>query len=143
MTELHPAVLALLALTVGACLFAGWKGGAAERLATAIILANWAISIVGESLIPDYRGVGSLAVDAITAFGFLALTLLFGRPWLGIAMLIYAVQFALHAFYFVTERSPDDLLHATVNNLNYLGVLVCLVFGTIGAIRRRQAARAA
>jgi hypothetical protein len=139
----HPGVLALAALTALACALALWKGGQPERIAAAIIVANVGLGFVGTQFMPGYRGVPSLILDAATAFAFLGLTLRYGLPWLGIAMLIFSLQFALHAFYFVTERSPQDLLHATVNNLNFLGVILCLVFGTVSAIRRRRAVRAA
>ena len=140
---IHPAAQALLALTVLTCAFALWKGGPPERIAMAIIVLNVGAGFFGSRFIPHYAGIGSLTVDAATAFGFLALTLRYGLPWLGVAMLIFSLQFGLHAFYFVAERSPRDLLHATLNNTNFLGTLICLAVGTIGAIRRRRAARAA
>jgi hypothetical protein len=138
----HPAAQALLVLTVLTCAFALWKGGLPERIAMAIIVANVAAGVVQALLVPGNPGIAGLVVDAATAFGFLALTLRYGLPWLGVAMLIFSLQFGLHAFYLVVGRSPQDLLHATINNLNFLGTLVCLGVGTIGAIRRRQAAPA-
>jgi hypothetical protein len=134
----HPAVLALMALTALICAFAWWKGGQPERIATAIIIINVGLSFAGVLFIPGYTGIGSLILDAATAFGFLALTLRYGFPWMGVAMLIFSLQFALHAFYFVMNRPPQDLLHATVNNLNFLGFLTCLGYGAIDAIRRRR-----
>lgn len=139
----HPAAQALVALIVFTCAFALWKGGKSERLAALIVLLNFIGGLVGSQFIPGYRGVASLTLDAATAFGFLALTLAYGLPWLGLAMLIFALQFGLHAFYFVTNRHPEDVLHATINNLNFLGVIICLAFGTIDAIRRRQTLPAA
>jgi hypothetical protein len=139
---IHPIVLGLLASATLACAFAAWKGGGAERIAALIIVLNLAVSTLGES-VPSYRGVGSLTVDALTAFGFLALTLKFGRPWLGLTMLIFALQFALHAFYFVTNRSPHEDLHAQINNVIFVWVILCLLYGTVDAIRRRRAQRAA
>lgn len=139
----HPAVLALLALTALICAFAFWKGGAPERIATAIVILNIGAGFVGDQVIPGYLGIARLTVDAVTAFGFLALTLLYGLPWLGVAMLLFSLQFALHAFYFVTGRSDHDLLHATVNNLNFIGTVACLAYGTVDAIRRRRTEAAA
>ena len=52
------------------------------------------------------------------------------------AMLLYAAQFTLYAFYFVTER-PIDRFHAIVNNLDFSGITWCLVIGTAVAWRRR------
>lgn len=139
----HPAAQALLALTVLTCVFALWKGGRLERIAMAIIVVNVGAGFVGDLVIPSYPGIARLTVDAATAFAFLGLTLLYGLPWLGVAMLIFSLQFGLHAFYFVTNRPDHDLLHATVNNLNFLGTLACLAYGTVDAIRRRQSAPAA
>jgi hypothetical protein len=136
-------VLGLLLLTALIGALALWKGGSPDRLATMMIVASIVVGFLGNEFIPGYRGVGSLIIDAATAFGFLALVLRYGLPWLGIEMLIFSLQFALHAFYFVTGRPPNDALHATINNANFFGVVAALLFGTIGAIRRRQAARAA
>lgn len=140
---IHPVVQVLLALMALTCGFALWKGGPPERLGTAILIANVIAGLILDPLLPGYRGVGGLAVDAITAFAFLALTLRYALPWLGVALLIFALQFGLHAFYFVTARSPHERLHSILNNLNFVAVLICLTVATIGAIRRRQALRSA
>ena len=41
----------------------------------------------------------------------------------------YAAQFSLHSFYFVTER-PHDRFHSIANNLDFLGISICLAAGT-------------
>jgi hypothetical protein len=51
-------------------------------------------------------------------------------------MLLYALQFALHAFYYVAER-PRDSMHVILNNLDFFAVCVCLAAGTAVAWRRR------
>jgi hypothetical protein len=56
-------------------------------------------------------------------------------------MLLYALQFALHAFYSVTQR-PRDLPHAVINNLDFFAVSLCLVIGTAVSSRRRRRALA-
>jgi hypothetical protein len=56
--------------------------------------------------------------------------------WLGAVMLLYALQFALHAVYYVVER-PRDSLHVILNNLDFFAVCVCLAAGTAVAWRRR------
>lgn len=137
---LHPAVLGLIALTFLTCAFALWKGEQAERLGATIIAANVLAGFAGAHFIPGYIGLGSLILDALTAFSFLALTLRYGKPWLGGAMLIFSLQFALHAFYFVTGRSPHELLNATINNLNFLGVILCLGLGAASSVRSRRKA---
>ena len=57
-------------------------------------------------------------------------------------MLFQAVQFTLHAWYLLAERKAD-IFHAVVNNLDTVGILVCLLIGTITAWRRRMAAQRA
>ena len=54
-------------------------------------------------------------------------------------MLLYAAQFSLYAFYFVTER-PNDNFHAIVNNLDFSGISWCLIIGTILSWRKRSQA---
>lgn len=131
---------ALLAFAIATCALALWKGGTAERVAALLILVNTTIFIAKPLLPASMVGVTFLMADAITAFGMLALTLRYGSLWLGGAMLLYAAQFALHAYYFVTERPANDMFHATVNNLNFLGILLCLALGIATAVRRRAAA---
>jgi hypothetical protein len=134
-TTLIPQVL--LALVLTGCAFALWRGGPAERLGAAVILLNNFIYIVGDSLFPEsMRALLVLANDALAAVFLLAITLRYGSPWLGVIMLLYAVQFGLQSFYLVTER-PPNMLFIIVNNVNFVGVTVCLSMGTVGAMRRQ------
>ena len=133
-------MLRLLTLTVvaaGICLLVIWKGGAPERLGAAFFLGNMMLGATISAFVPDTLAPTlDLVNDALIAVGFLALTLRYGSVWLGVAMLLYAAQFALHSYYFVMDK-PSDLLHARVNNLNFLGVMLCIVVGTVTAWRRR------
>ena len=133
---------ALLAFAIATCALALWKGGAPERIAALLILVNTTIFSAQPLLPASMVSVTFLMADAMTAFGMLALTLFYGNLWLGGAMLLYAAQFALHAFYFVNERHAD-LFKATVNNLNFLGILLCLALGIATAMRRRATATSA
>ena len=138
----HVAQFAL-GLVVGVCIFAWWKGNLPERLAALIIMLNSVIFIAGGYLAPSsMQPVLLLADDALTAVGLLAITMRYGSLWLGGAMLLYAAQFTLHSFYFVTDR-PTDVFHAYANNIDFLGVILCLAVGTIVAMRRRAAERRA
>ena len=74
------------------------------------------------------------------AVGLLVIAVRYASFWLGGAMLLYAAQFSLHAFYMVMSRSVD-LLHMRINNLNFLGISVCLAVGTIVGWRRRVVSR--
>jgi hypothetical protein len=125
------------------CIFSLWKGGAAERFGGAIVLANLlAAMLIGNAQPLGSEPVAELVVDGLTAVGLLGVVLVYGSLWLGGAMLLYAIQFTLHAFYFVSERAPDTL-HAVVNNLDSLGITLCLIVGTAIAWRRRSKAVAA
>jgi hypothetical protein len=135
-----PIVLFFLILTLAICLLAFWKGGSAERIGAAVILVNLLVSVADQYLVPEtLRPVTQLVVDGLTALGLLVVAVRYASFWVGGVMLLYGIQFTLHSFYFVTDR-PNDLLHAVVNNLDFLGVSVCLGIGTLIAWRRRARA---
>lgn len=135
--SLSPISVVLLLLVLGGCAFAFWKGGPAERAGAGVILANltllWVADLVWAKI---SSGALGLAVDGMTALALLVIALRYASLWLGGVMLLYALQFGLHAFYFVTER-PFDLLHVVANNADFMGVVICLVAGTAVAWRRR------
>jgi hypothetical protein len=61
---------------------------------------------------------------------------------MGGVMLFYAAQFSLTAYYVVTDKPAKDYLYALVNNIDWNGVIWCLIIGTAIAWRqRRRAAR--
>lgn len=129
-------------VVVGVVLFAIWKGDTAVRLAGCMVAAgvlyNFGIKVVPH----DFRPLAQLTGDFFLAMGFLALAVRYASLWLGGAMLFQAVQFTLHAWYLLAEKKPD-LFHAVINNLDTVGILVCLLIGTVTAWRRRLAARKA
>ncbi len=119
----------LLAAT-GVCLLAFWKGGPTERIGAGLILANLFFDLFVSPKLPgELRPTLRLVLDALTASGLLALAMWYASLWLGAAMLLFATQFTLHSYYFVTNRHPD-YFHALVNNLNFLGIILCLATGT-------------
>jgi hypothetical protein len=141
--HINPIVFVAMALVLAGCLFSLWKGGRPERLGGAVVLANTFMVAVIVFFVPnDSQAIPELVVDGLTAMGLLAVVLIYGSLWLGGAMLLYAVQFTLHAFYLVTERAPDHL-HAVLNNLDFSGIILCLVIGAAVAWRRRARISAA
>lgn len=137
-----PIVQLFLFLGVAACLLALWKGGPAERTGAAVILGTYVLGELSARFLPaGWAPILNLCGDGLTALGLLALTVRFASLWLGGAMLFYAAQFTLHSYYFVANR-PDDRFHAVVNNLNVMGVILCLAVGTAVAWRKRVRARA-
>jgi hypothetical protein len=123
------------------CLFALWKGGFPERFGGGLIVGIILLTRLVDGVTPDSAlPVIRLASDGLTAVGLLVIALAYGSLWIGGAMLLYAAQFTLYSYYFVTER-PPDLFQAVVNNLDFLGIHLCLVIGTLVAWRRRVVER--
>jgi hypothetical protein len=128
------------AVCVAMLLFGLWKGGPPERMGVSVIfgiviLQRIVVALTAPSLFTTVQLVG----DALTAMGLLAIAVAYGSLWIGAAMLLYAAQFTLHSFYFVTERATDRF-HVIVNNLNFIGVILCLALGTGIAWRQRVVA---
>lgn len=124
-----------LVFSFAVCLFALTKGDAPERFGAMVILANMLIGLTTE--IAWYSQLAILVIDALTAVVLLVIAVRYASFWLGAVMLLYALQFALHAFYYVAER-PRDVLHVILNNLDFFAVCVCLAAGTLVAWRRRR-----
>ena len=124
--------------------FALWKGGPAERMSASVVILNVAIGQSGQYVAPESDEVIRLVNDGLTALVLLAITVRYGAPWMGGVMLFFAAQFAMHSYYLVTERPTGDYLNAVVNNVNFTGIIWCLIIGTVVAWRRRiRLARAA
>lgn len=135
-----PIIIALLAFSISACLFAFVKGGAAERIGAGVILANLTAMLLASGYFLTNPVMG-LVLDALTAVVLLGLAVIYASFWLGGVMLLYALQFTLHAYYFVAER-PRDHWHVVVNNIDFFAVSLSLVIGTAVTWRRRvRAAR--
>jgi hypothetical protein len=124
-------------LAILGALFALWKGGKAERVAAVIVLVNALIGEGSHWLAPKSDDIIRLVNDGLTAVGLLVVTVRYVAPWMGGVMLFFAAQFAMHSYYLVTERQTGDYLNALINNINFSGIIWCLVIGTGVAWRRR------
>lgn len=134
--SLAPVVIGWLVL-IGAGLLAWAKGGTAERLGAALkIITSASALIVHHTLKLESISGALLIADGLLAVGFLALAVRYASLWLGGAMILQGVQFSLHGYYLVTERSFDRL-YSIINNLNTYGVIACILVGTLIAWRRR------
>jgi hypothetical protein len=135
-----PIVQVFIAVGVATCGLALWKGGVAERIAAGVIIVNLiADPIAGMTLSPSAEEIFRLVSDGVSAMIILGVTLRFGSPWLGAVMFFYAAQFALHSYYFVLDRPKNDMFHAVTNNINFAGIILCLLIGTlIGWARRAR-----
>lgn len=129
-------------LILGVGLLAWRLGGKAERqVAILVLITSLVITLIG--LIPDkaIQKLSYLLVDGVFGTGLLILALRHTMTWLGVAVLLQAVQFSLHAYYLVAGKAYDQL-YAMVNNFVSLGVLGCLLVGSLLAWRRRRRAQA-
>ncbi len=129
--------------TLLVCAFAWWKGGQAERLGASLKLATSVIAFgVHHLLKQDSISGALLTADGVLAVGFLALAIRYASLWIGAAMLLQAGQFSLHAWYLVSGMDRDRF-YAIANNLVTIGILVCILVGTLISWRRRNKAEAA
>ena len=120
-------------------LFAVWKGGVAERSAAIVVIANVLIGQT-EWFAPGSGGLIRIINDGITALVLLVITVRYAALWMGGVMLFFAAQFSMHSYYLVTER-PNDYWHALINNIDYSGIIWCLIIGTLVAWRARSRRR--
>ena len=123
-------------------LFAFWKGGPAERATALVVVVNIAIGQSAMWLAPQLDSVIRLVNDGVTALVLLAITLRYGTPWMGGVMLFFAAQFSMHSYYLVMNR-PNDYLHALINNIDFSGIIGCMIIGTFVSWRKREARKRA
>lgn len=117
---------------------AWWKGDRAERYGGLLtVMAGVAVFLSHFSLPVSMASLALLVVDATMAAGFLLLAIRYSSLWLGSAMLLQAGQFSLHAFYLVGDLEHDRL-YAIANNLVTVGILVCILVGTLISWFRRS-----
>lgn len=128
-------------LILGVSLLAWRLGGRVERqVALLVVVMSLAITLIG--LIPDkaIQKPSYFLVDGLFGAGLMVMAMRYTTAWLGVAVLLQAAQFSLHAYYLVGGKMYDTF-YAMVNNLVSLGVLVCLTAGCLLAWRKRRRAR--
>ena len=139
---MYSSIIPILAwvLVLAICALAWIKGDRPVRLGVVMVLAAaLAAMAIHQFSPPEWQATLLLADDGFLAMGFLFLALRYASVWLGGAMILQAVQFSLHAFYFVADR-PHDRLYSTINNIDSLGVLFCILVGALLAWRKRAGA---
>ncbi|MBO9557522.1 MAG: hypothetical protein J7515_02915 [Caulobacter sp.] len=125
------------AATFLVCGLAWTKGGPAERWGSAIILIGAVAAGLIQMLLPARpETIALLLLEGLYSLAFLGLALRYASPWLGGAMILQAIQFGLHAYYIVGERAHDRGFYL-INNLNSIGVLICILFGIFATWRKR------
>src|SRR6185436_9759889 len=121
-----PLTIALTLFALVIWVFAFWRGGQAERWGAAIVSGNQVLTMilayaVGRHSPGPIGLLAQLTLDGASAVALLFVLLRFGRPWLGIAMLLYAGQFTLQSVYLVAEIQKN-YWHNLVNNLNFVAI---------------------
>lgn len=128
--------------TLLVCGLAWWKGGRAEQLGASLKLITSLTALAIHRLLNQDSISGALlTADGVLAVGFLALAIRYASLWIGAAMLLQAGQFSLHAFYLVSGLEHDRF-YAVANNMVTIGILVCILTGTLIAWRRKARAAA-
>lgn len=129
------------AATLAVLAFAWWRGGSAERYGASLKIATSLVALAIHHLFnQETISVALLVADGILAVGFLILAIRYSSLWIGVAMLLQAGQFSLHAYYLVSELQRDRF-YAIANNLVTLAILLCIVAGTVLAWRARSRAQ--
>lgn len=124
-------------VTLAVLAFAWWKGGRPEQYGATLKVATSLIVLAVHHLLKqDSISLALLTADGLLAVGFLALAIRYSSLWTGAAMLLQAGQFSLHAWYLVSGLERDRL-YAVTNNLITIGILLCILVGTLIAWRRR------
>ena len=124
-----------IALTVA---LAWWKGGQAERIGAGLVLIASLIALaVHLSVPPDLQATALLAGEAGLAVGFLIVAMRYLNSWLGLAMILQAIQFSLHAYYLIAEKQ-HDYLYRLINNVNTVAILLVILTATLMTWRRRS-----
>ena len=120
------------------CAFAWWKGAAPERLGTAMVAVSWLgadlVRGLSGQMVPTFILLGS---DILISAGFLFIAIRYSSLWLGAAMILRAIGFAVHA----TQLSDSDaprwhgwIVYLLINNVIAYLVLLTLVGGTLATI---------
>ena len=124
-------------ITLAVALLAWFRGGLPERYGAVVFVGAGLAVLVSHALLPPHtEGLSLLAIDALMAVGFLALAIRYASLWIGAAMLLQAGQFSLHAWYLVSNLDRDRF-YAIANNLITVGILACILVGTLISWRRR------
>ena len=138
--HVHFALFLGLVVTLAVCGLAWARGAQAERWGAFIVLVGAIIYPLIQLFLPlASQPVVYLLCEGLYGLSFLMLALRYASPWLGGAMLLQALQFSLHAYYIVGEL-PHDRTYGLVNNLNSIGVLICILLGIVVSWRRQARA---
>ncbi len=120
-----------------------WKGDRSQKLGAAFNLAAGLLAAPPQYVLPpDMQPLALLAIDGALAASFLFLALRYASLWIGVALLLQAVQFSMHAYYLIMSARPD-YTYMAVNNVDTTGINIAIVGGIVLAWISRVRATAA
>ncbi len=121
------------------CILAWWRGAAAEKYGSLVILiANLIANIAMTLTYPRFPGFSMCAIDFALASTLLFIAFKYSSIWLGGAMLLQSIALCLQAFDFVGD-GPSITVHYVVNDGISYTMIACLVAGLVGSWRARAA----
>lgn len=124
-------------LLVGTCLFAWWKGSAAERGGALFILGtNIAADIAMVITAPNFPGTFVFAGDLTLAVALLVLAIRYSSMWLGAAMLLQSAGLGLHGMQLIGDGFSNLIYITAIAVMSNL-MLLCIVAGTVASWRAR------
>jgi len=124
---------------LGTLAYAWLKGAAPERFGAVLLVCATLLALfIDKGLPAEARVTSTLIGEGLLALGFLILAIRYASLWLGGAMILQGLQFGLHAFYIVMERSSDWPFWA-VSNLVTFGIIACILVGVTVSWRRKRA----
>lgn len=139
---LHFIAPLLWILMIATVLLAWVRGGPAERAgSTMMLIGSVAVVIIHFLAPPEPQALALLIGEAALAVGFLLVAMRYLSPWLGLAMLLQAIQFSLHAYYLIGEK-PHDYLYRAINNFNTFAILLIILAATVISAFRRGGSKA-
>ncbi|MGZ8370098.1 MAG: hypothetical protein ACXW3D_03175 [Caulobacteraceae bacterium] len=132
----------LLSALVAVCLYAWFRGGKAERYGVVLYVAASVVAIILQ-VTQGLEGamVSALALDTVTAFGFLILAFRYNSLWLGAVMVLQGVVLGLHTAHLTDASDARFLgfnLYALLTNLISLAMLIAFAFATKAAVKARK-----
>ncbi|QUD86616.1 hypothetical protein [Phenylobacterium montanum] len=134
--------LGLLTLT---CAYAWWKGGRAEKLGMMVVAGCWIgsdlLRAISGELIPTVILFGA---DAAFSIGLLIIAIRYASVWVGMAMLLESMLFALHGIQLDDADAPrwrGMVVYLLLNNMISYSVLLIFAGGTTANILKLRALR--
>jgi hypothetical protein len=135
-------VIGLTAIVALCCAFVFAKGGPGEKYGAAIYGVPWVAISAYEFLSGQAApAVPMLVADFAIAVGFLVLAVRFNNLYLGAAMILQGIAFALHVSRLTEATEPRVFgLHFYVLGMNVVSVLILFVMlgATLNTMHRRK-----